>query len=178
MLSIVVNSNSNYKKAFKNIGITHVGGAKNFKSFARYWGLLSRNYLIIADNDEPANREKKIFEEDQYIGNWLSYKDLVSSKQIFTAEDFLKSEYILKKATTFANKNNFINHISLEKLNADSKMDVITQWISSNVPKNTIKEIEREFKKILFNSLQKKDIEITLYNEFINNLLKYLSNNT
>ena len=57
-------------------------------------------------------------------------------------------------------------------------MDVITQWIASNVPKNTIKEIEREFKKILFNSLQKKDIEITLYNEFINNLLKYLSNNT
>ena len=178
LLSIVVNSNPNYKKAFKSIGITHVGGAKNFKSFARYWGLLSRNYLIIADNDEPANREKKIFEEDQYIGNWLSYNDLVSSKQIFTAEDFLKSEYILKQATTFANENNFINHISLEKLNADSKMDVITQWIASNVPKNTIKETEREFKKILFTSLQKNDIEITLYNEFINNLLKYLSNNT
>jgi hypothetical protein len=57
-------------------------------------------------------------------------------------------------------------------------MEVINQWISSNVESKKVKDTEKEFKKILFNSLQKKDIEITLYNEFINNILKYLSGNT
>ena len=174
LLNIVISSNTNYKKAFKSIGTTHVGGAKNFKTFARYWGLLSRNYFIIADNDEPANREKKIFEKEQYDGKWFSYTDFVSSPNVITAEDFLKSQYIQKIADKFSEDNNFVNKISLEKLNSENKMEVISQWITINVIKDKCKDIEKEFKKILFNSLKKNDIEISLYNEFIDNVLKIL----
>lgn len=174
LLNIVISSDTNYKKAFNSIGITHVGGANNFKSFARYWGLLSRNYLIIADNDEPANRQKKDFEENHYPGNWFTYADFVVSKTVVTAEDFFKNEYIIKIANNFSKANNFINQISSEKLDNDGKMDAITQWISSNVSKEKSKEFEKEFKKILFNSLSKKDVEIKLYKEFIDNLLKQI----
>ena len=174
LLDIVVSSDKTYKKSFNSIGVTHVGGAKNFKSFARYWGLLSRNYIIIADNDEPANREKKIFEEEHYDGKWFTYADFVLTKTVVTAEDFLKNEYIIKIANNFSKANNFINQISSEKLENDGKMDTISQWISSNVSKEKSKELEKEFKKILFNSLIKKDIEIKLYKEFICNLLKQL----
>ena len=160
LLDIVVSSDKTYKKSFNSIGVTHVGGAKNFKSFARYWGLLSRNYIIIADNDEPANREKKIFEEEHYDGKWFTYADFVLTKTVVTAEDFLKNEYIIKIANNFSKANNFINQISSEKLENDGKMDTISQWISSNVSKEKSKELEKEFKKILFNSLIKKDIEI------------------
>ena len=174
LLNIVISSDTNYKKAFNSIGITHVGGANNFKSFARYWGLLSRNYLIIADNDEPANRQKKDFEENHYPGNWFTYADFIESKTVVTAEDFLKNEYIIKTANKFSKSNNFINQISPEKLDNDSKMETITQWISGNVSKEKSKELEKEFKKILFDSLVKKDVDIKLYKEFINNLLKKL----
>lgn len=174
LLNVVVSSISKYKSTFKNLGITHVAGAKNFKTFARYWGLLSRNYFIIADNDEPANREKKIFEEEQYNGKWFSYTDFVSNPNVITAEDFLKSQYIQKIADKFSSDNNFVNKISLEKLNSESKMNVISQWISINVIKDKCKETEKEFKKILFNNLKKNDIEIALYTEFIDNVLKIL----
>ena len=53
-------------------------------------------------------------------------------------------------------------------------MDAITQWISSNVSKERSKEVEKEFKKTLFNSLAKKDVEIKLYKEFIKNLLEQI----
>lgn len=175
LLDIVVSHDKTYKKIFNSIGITHVGGAKNFKSFAIYWGLLSRNYIIIADNDEPANREKKIFEERHYEGKWFTYTDFVVSKTVVTAEDFLKNEYIIKIASNFSKANNFVNQISSEKLDNDSKMEVITQWISSNVSDERSKILEKEFKKILFNSLTRKDIEIELYKEFITNLLDKLS---
>lgn len=174
LLDIVVSSDRSYKKIFSSIGVTHVGGANNFKIFARYWGLLSRNYLIIADNDQPANREKRIFEEENYEGKWFSYADFVSSKAVVTAEDFLKNEYIAKIASIFSKKNSLVNEISMEKLTNDSKMESITQWISSNVSNDKCKSVEKEFKGILFNSVTKKDVDLELYKEFLDNLLEQL----
>lgn len=176
LLNVFISSDNKYKKTFNSIGITHVGGASNFKTFAKYWGLLSRNYFIIADNDERANSEKKTFEEEQFEGKWYSYSDFVSTKNIVTAEDFLKNEHIIKLANNFSKTHNFITQINAEKLisESDGKMKIISEWISSNVSKPQSKELEREFKKILFNSLTKINIDVTLYKEFIDNILKQI----
>ena len=172
LLNIVVSSNKDYKKKFEKIGKTHVGGAKKFKIFAKYWGLLSRKYFIIADNDDVANREKRIFEEEQYEGNWFSYADCVSSKVVTTAEDFLKNEYIKKIADEFSKEKSFKNEINLENLSDGTKMEAIKKWILFNISKEDVSKIENEFKKVLFNSLSINNVDIVLYNEFINNLLE------
>lgn len=167
----IIKSKGFPQKEYKNVGITHVGGAKNFKNFARYWGLLSRNYIIISDNDEPAIREKNIFLEENYSGKWFTYNDLVESKTINTVEDFLTDDFIKDITDSYTKANNFSIPMNYEKLKNSFKMTVIEEWINSNIiAKDDIKKETKKFKQKLFNSITPKSIDKDLYKEFLNNL--------
>ena len=156
---------------FKNIGHTHLSGITKANQYAEFWGLLSKKYYIISDNDETALQMKDSFEENRFDGIWLTYRDLTNDK-ITTLEDFITNDRIVKVAKEFKKENNFSTELCDDNLkNNVSKADAIEQWIILNNGKKDIKNQMKKFKNKLYNNIKKTDITKD-YEVFIKNITK------
>lgn len=156
---------------FKNIGHTHLSGITKANQYAEFWGLLSKKYYIISDNDETALQMKDSFEENRFDGIWLTYRDLTNDK-ITTLEDFVTNDRIVKVAKEFKKENNFSTELCDDNLkNNVSKADAIEQWIIFNNGKKDIKNQMKKFKNKLYNNIKKTDITKD-YEVFIKNITK------
>lgn len=156
---------------FKNIGHTHLSGITKANQYAEFWGLLSKKYYIISDNDETALQMKDSFEENRFDGIWLTYRDLTNDK-ITTLEDFITNDRIVKVAKEFKKENNFSTELCDDNLkNNVSKADAIEQWIIFNNGKKDIKNQMKKFKNKLYNNIKKTDITKD-YEVFIKNITK------
>ena len=149
------------KDKFKNVGITHVPGATKFKDFASFWGLLSRKYYIISDADDTSSGLKESFEKEHYNANWYKYNELGNLSNIQTCEDFIETDYIIKKSEKFGSKYGFTGKINSNKLEDSSipNIKTIEEWIHYNESDSKrTKKLITEFKSLLAEDIKKENI--------------------
>lgn len=83
---------SKLKEAFKDIGICHARGVRDFKNITPLLELARRECLIVSDGDRPAIEKQKEYKKFRGYGVWKIYGEINSEVNAVTGEDFIKIE--------------------------------------------------------------------------------------
>lgn len=146
----------------RNYGLTHAKGVKEIKYIAPILELANRECLILSDSDKPAKEKQKEFLSEPQKFEWKCYDDLTIEQTAITAEDFVKSDYIIKTLEKFKIKYG-LKPISLDNLDhPKGKMYVINEWLKSSAKEDLKKDLN-EFKEDLFKHLKNSNIENKYY---------------
>ncbi len=149
-------------KSLKDYGLTHAKGVKEIRYISPILELANRECLITSDSDKPAKDKQKDYLSEPQSYKWLCYDELVNGVTAITAEDFIKSDYIIKTLEKQKKKYG-IDSITLDKLeHPKGKMYAITEWIKPSSKEN-LKSDLNEFKEELFKNLKSTNIETKYY---------------
>lgn len=141
------------------IGLCHATGASSLKLMSPIFELTERRMLIISDGDEPAIREKENFVQKKMNGDWLTYQDVDGGITSLTGEDFLKSDYLIKKFNMHFKKQGLdqLDAISCPEFGKLKYLEKILK--DAGIPKDTIKRELTFLKEKLFEKLKFGDID-------------------
>lgn len=149
-------------KSLKDYGLTHAKGVKEIKYISPILELANRECLITSDSDKPAKDKQKEYLSEPQSYKWLCYDELVNGVTAITAEDFIKSDYIIKTLEKQKKKYG-INSITSDQLeHPKGKIYAITEWLKSSSKEN-LKDDLNEFKEDLFKNLKSNNIETIYY---------------
>ena len=114
-------------KSLKNYGLTHAKGVKEIKYITPILELANRKCIITSDSDKPAKDKQKDYLSEPQPYKWLCYDELLNGEIAITAEDFIKSDYIIKTLKKQKEKYE-IESITPDKLeHPKGKMYAITE---------------------------------------------------
>lgn len=160
------NSQKNFKEIFKDVGLAHSTGGKFMKYITPIFEAANRDCFILSDNDEPAKRYQKEFNEANLYGDWKRYDELLPALQEITAEDFIKKNIIIK-----AWKNMKQDYADFGDLNDTELEDdrgviyVLREKIKiCEINGNKQKEILDSMKEYIFSELKLSHIEDNYFN--------------
>lgn len=156
----------NFKKIFKDVGLAHSIGVKFMRYITPVFEAANRDCFILSDNDEPAKRYQKDFNEENLYGDWKRYNELLPDLQEITAEDFIKKDIIIK-----AWKNRKQDYTHLCDLNNTELSDdrgviyVLKRKIRTcEIDDNKQKEILNSIKEYIFSELKPSHIDDNYFN--------------
>ena len=156
----------NFKKIFKDVGLAHSIGVKFMRYITPVFEAANRDCFILSDNDEPAKRYQKDFNEENLYGDWKRYNELLPDLQEITAEDFIKKDIIIK-----AWKNRKQDYTHLCDLNNTELSDdrgviyVLKRKIwRCEIDDNKQKEILNSIKEYIFSELKPSHIDDNYFN--------------
>lgn len=158
-------------KSLQNYGLTHAKGVKEIKYISPILELANRECIITSDSDNPAKEKQKDYLSEPQPFKWFCYDELVENGvTAFTAEDFIKSDFILKTVEKQKSKYN-IDSLTLEKLeHPKGKLYAISEWIKPSSKEN-LKSDLNEIKDDLFKHLKNNNVE-TKYYDMLKNIYK------
>jgi len=144
----------------KNIGKTFLHGISGAETLASILILANKKFIIVADSDKTSSDKRKDFESaySEYKECWAAYGDV--NDKISTLEDFIDSSVIEE----VLNKNGYPNYKYNNNQNAIANIENCTK----------VKEEKQKIKKIIVESITKKEDFNDSYIEFIGNLRKKL----
>ncbi len=167
----------NFKKIFKDVGLAHSIGVKFMRYITPVFEAANRDCFILSDNDEPAKRYQKDFNEENLYGDWKRYDELLPDLQEITAEDFIKKDIIVK-----AWKNRKQDYTHLCDLNNTELSDdrgviyVLKQKIRTcEIDGNKQKEILNSIKEYIFSELKPSHIDDNYFN-LLERIARHLKN--
>lgn len=160
-------------KLSKNYGLTHAKGVKEIKYITPILELANRDCIIVSDSDKPAKEKQKEFQRELKSYTWLCYDELLDDEIAVTAEDFIKSDIIIKSLKE-KEKAYKLPSLTIEMLeHPKGKIYAITEWLKP-VSKEKIKEDLDQFKNDLFNNLKSTHIE-TKYFKLLEKIVEILN---
>lgn len=158
------------RKKIKNVGICHAKGVKSIKAISPLIELANRKCLIISDCDKPAREYQKLYKQERGYGEWKTYKDIDSSIEALTGEDFLKNDYISKQVK-FVLGSNLVFEKSILPEKKD-KIAAIRKWLIDNgMSVEQIDDTLNQIKNLLFEQLTYQHIEDT-YSKLAEGIVK------
>jgi len=156
----------NFKKIFKDVGLAHSIGVKFMRYITPVFEAANRDCFILSDNDEPAKRYQKDFNEENLYGDWKRYDELLPDLQEITAEDFIKKDIIIK---AWKNKKQDYTHLcdlNIAELSDDrGVIYVLKRKIRTcEIDGNKQKEILNSIKEYIFSELKPSHIDDNYFN--------------
>jgi len=156
----------NFKKIFKDVGLAHSIGVRFMRYITPVFEAANRDCFILSDNDEPAKRYQKDFNEENLYGDWKRYDELLPDLQEITAEDFIKKDIIIK---AWKNKKQDYTHLcdlNIAELSDDrGVIYVLKRKIRTcEIDGNKQKEILNSIKEYIFSELKPSHIDDNYFN--------------
>ena len=164
------------KNKYENVGICHARGARNIKTVTSLIDLAKRKCLIVSDSDEPSKQEQTGHKKEQGYGDWRTYQDIDSTIEAITGEDFVKNNFIVKQVNTVLNRNNMrlAKFKESDLLGKKDKLGDIRGWLNINgVDSQKLKKMVDEIKKLIFDELEYKNIDIDEYAKLLKGIVGY-----
>ncbi|MDD4353781.1 MAG: AAA family ATPase [Candidatus Nanoarchaeia archaeon] len=167
LFNTALENNSFKKKSFckklTTYGCCQSNGVKGVKTLTPIFESVNRKCIIITDADEPANQRKAEYGKLHGIGKWKTYLEIDDSCLAKTGEDFLKLDYI--KSNIKKIKDLYLELINEPDFIANSKgvISNVDKWLSTQKNKEETKQIINEFKSLLFENLEVKNIDLKYY---------------
>jgi len=156
----------NFKKIFKDVGLAHSIGVRFMRYITPVFEAANRDCFILSDNDEPAKRYQKDFNEENLYGDWKRYDELLPDLQEITAEDFIKKDIIIK---AWKNKKQDYTHLcdlNIAELSDDrGVIYVLKRKIRTcEIDGNKQKEILNSIKEYIFSELKPSHVDDNYFN--------------
>lgn len=154
-------ASTDLKEKFKNVGVCHAKGVSTIKTITPMIELAGRGCLIISDNDRIAKDYQKQYQQQNGFGEWKKYRDIDSSIEAITGEDFIKNAFIAKQV------NLVLTDLSMPKfsetnLTSKNKLLEIKKWLMGNgMTEDQAKDIIPKVKDSIFDNLRHQNIEDT-----------------
>lgn len=150
-------------KWFDEYGICFCGGVKNILHITPILELAKRDCLIISDADKPAKEKQKDYKRQKGYGVWKRYDEISSRIKAVTSEDFIKEKLI--KEVIKKIKESHSNLQGDPKFSSSNGVIVtFKEWLKKNdVDSKKTKEILKEFKSLIFDSLHSDKIKDDYY---------------
>jgi energy-coupling factor transporter ATP-binding protein EcfA2 len=79
-------------KLKSELGLTHAMGVKDIPKVSTYLDLLERKSIAITDSDDVAIEKQRQVQGQKPDLIWKRYDELLGTRQVLTAEDFVKAE--------------------------------------------------------------------------------------
>ncbi len=165
-----------YKKAyFDSIGIAHSKGAKGFRGLVQTLELADRKAVIVSDNDTVAKEQQKIYVKLQHVPKWKTYKEISSTTDAITGEDFLKNNYVVAQVKQVTHDDGNELTLAATSLTADNKLAYIKSQLIQSGRQNdeALGELMNDIKTALFENLVKANIE-PRYKTLIDDVQTYI----
>ena len=154
-------ASTDLKEKFKNVGVCHAKGVSTIKTITPMIELAGRECLIISDNDRIAKDYQKQYRQQNGFGEWKKYRDIDSSIEAITGEDFIKNAFIAKQV------NLVLTDLSMPKfsetnLTNKNKLLEIKKWLMGNgMTEDQANDIIPKVKDSIFDNLRHQNIEDT-----------------
>ena len=147
--------------AFNGIGKTFLHGISGAETLASVLILANKKFIIVADSDKTSSDKRKDFEKAyiEYKDCWIAYGDV--DNRISTLEDFVSSNIIEK----VLNENGYPGFVYDDEKNAISNIETCTKE----------KEEKQKIKKLIVETITKKEDIKPSYVDFINKVKESLS---
>lgn len=147
--------------AFNGIGKTFLHGISGAETLASVLILANKKFIIVADSDKTSSDKRKDFEKAyiEYKDCWIAYGDV--DNRISTLEDFVSSNIIEK----VLNENGYPGFVYDDEKNAITNIETCTKE----------KEEKQKIKKLIVETITKKEDIKPSYVDFINKVKESLS---
>lgn len=161
-----LSSQINFKKIFKDVGLAHSIGVKFMKYITPVFEAANRGCFILSDNDEPAKRYQKEFNEENLYGDWKRYDELLPDLQEITAEDFIKKDIIIRAWKNIKQDYTHLGDLNNTELDDDrGVIYVLKQKIKTcEIDGNKQKNILDSMKEYIFSELKPSHIDDNYFN--------------
>ena len=153
------------------IGYCYSQGVKDIHRIAEILSLANRNYVIISDNDKPAQEARKRSPEKD---KWLTYSDF--DKNIIVCEDFISIEYNNSCFLSICEKNSV--SIKLEEI--VYQPNIVSHYTdilnNKKIDKGVQKKIINDYKDLLYNGITRDYINESYFifiKDVLSNIDKY-----
>jgi predicted ATP-dependent endonuclease of OLD family len=146
-------------KKLVSYGYCQSNGVKGVKTLTPIFESINRKCIIVTDADEPAKERKMEYEKIKGIGAWKTYLEIDDSCFAITGEDFLKIEYVISKITKLKKQYSELKKEPDFKANTKGVIYNVNNWLISQKKKEEVKPIVSEFKSLLFDNLDTKNID-------------------
>jgi len=145
---------------FRDFGVCHVQGAKDFRNIYPLLELANRQYLIVSDSDSPALEAQKIFKANKATGRWMTYSEFVPKCNVETSEDFIKPSTFFKTILQLQNSYAELNGFPEAALSQSKGiLNAIRKWLGSGgCEKDRQNTICTTIKDAVFENLEHSDI--------------------
>lgn len=170
LIEAFMRRNSSLSRFYKKIGIGHAYGASSFKNYIPMLELAGRKTYIISDNDNNALKEKEEYEKLKYKTPWYSYPDITPKRNEVTGEDFLKKDYIVKKANKLFEDENLSLSLSEDSLPDKNILNHIKEKIETLMSEEQAISLTHKLKESLFD----KDLTASKIRDTYSELLEEL----
>ncbi len=162
---------------FNEIGQCHGQGTRRMKYITPLLDLANKRCLIISDNDESAKRYQKDYLKERGHGDWKCYDDIIELENVYTSEDFIRADSIIKKIKNLTKEYPYLNNLSKKDiLSAKGKIFAIKNWLRKNkIIDEEQKKVIEKIKDEIFDNLKIEDIRDNYY-EFLDALKYFLEN--
>jgi predicted ATPase len=160
-----LDDNEEIAKRAHEVGYCYSQGVKDIHRIAEILDLANRNYIIISDNDKPAQEAREKSPEKE---RWLTYNDF--DNNIITCEDFLTIKY---NNACFLNacEENSVSVKLDETIGQNNLVSQYTDILKKNkIEKSVQKKILNDYKELLYKSITRDNINES-YFDFIRNVL-------
>ena len=164
------------KKAFDSLGMCHAKGAKDFRNITPLMEMVSRDCLILSDDDKPAKENQQKYIKDKGYGVWKRYSEIQEDVEAVTGEDFVKSKAFTKSISALRKEVTSLSELTENDLNdSRGKIYALQVWLrKGEIERERQKEIIENIKEEIFNNLKSQQIEESYY-EFLTKLAEYIS---
>lgn len=154
-------SHKSLKRTFDGVGLCHVKGVKDVARITPMLELAEKSYLIISDGDSPAREQQKKYKAKE----WFRYDELISSKAVFSAEDFITAEAYKDILSHLTSENSNLGKLVIEDLKGEKpKIEVLSSWLQkSGIVGESQKQFLNRIKSYVFENLKPSQIELKYF---------------
>lgn len=159
-MTMIEKAPADVKSKLKDVGLCHAKGVKHIKSITPMIEMARRSCVIVSDADGPAKEQQKLYRAEKGFGTWSTYKDLDSSIEAVTGEDFLKNAYLVKMVNAALEGLGLAAFTETDLAVTREKLKVIGTWLSKNgLTDEQSKDVLSKVKSTAFDNLESKHID-------------------
>lgn len=156
----VIKKDRSKKEKLESIGLTFAEGVKDVKNVCKFLELANRPCLIISDNDAAGMSHKKEHERTRTWGTWLTIGDILTDLNVFSSEDLLCLDAIIKRANQFQKEIPNLGEVSKDNFTQGTpNIKCLETWLkSANLEQEEHKLALLNLKNKLFDKLKRDEI--------------------
>lgn len=147
-------------EVLSELGRCHGSGVKSLNAIATMIELAAREVTILSDADEVSVQHQSVYQANRGGAKWLTYLDVLGTRDFETAEDFLLPTVLGQAAKQLATSYELDTPPDFET--ARPSMASVDRWLRRNNRADS-KKLLNEMKEILFDALKRSHIRAEYY---------------